>query len=169
MNSRFKLLSILGSVFTTAILLILVQGCVYVGSLRYGVWERHWNLGACSELPLGTYGCAVKVTKSSAGVGLSVIINRKNTQIPPPANMTIQIQNKESHTIEIQGANPFIHLKPNESHELEVSPNYEIKTPEGNICAFDTHEGAIKIAINILSGRPEGATISIVGEASSGP
>ena len=113
-----------------------------------------------------TYGCSVTVPKCSASVGLYVIINRQNATNPPPTSMRIQIQNKESKIIEIQGKNPFIHLKPDESYELEITPDFEIN--EGGICRFDTHTGAVRIAINILSGRPDGATIRIVGESSDG-
>ena len=150
-------------IFPIFLLLTLVQGC----AIMWGVWERHWDLGVCRESAAGIYGCSVKVPKCSAGVRLSIIIHRKNTQIPASASMRIQIQNQESHTIEIQGRNPAVYLKAGESFEFNISPNYEIN--RGFIRSFDTHSGAIRIAINILSGRPEGATISIVGEASDGP
>jgi hypothetical protein len=144
--------------FPIFFLLILLQGCWLV--------SRHWNLGDCQESSSGIYGCIVTVPKCSATVGLSVIIHRQNATNPPPTSMRIQIQNKESQIIEIQGKNPFIHLKPDESYELEIKPDYEIN--KGGICRFDTHTGAIRIAIKILSGRPDGATISIVGDSSDG-
>src|SRR5476651_1147617 len=99
-------------IFPILFLLILIQGC--------GLIWKHWNLGDCQESSTGTYGCIVTVPKCSAGVRLSVMVHRQNAINPPPASMRIQIQNKESQTIEIQGKNPFIHLKPNENYELEI-------------------------------------------------
>ena len=79
--------------------------------------------------------------------------------------MRIRITNKESHIIEIQGFSSNVYLKPNESYEF-TTPKYEINDIE--ICGFDTHSGSIRVAVNILSGKPEGATIRIGGRASDG-
>jgi hypothetical protein len=145
-------------------LLILVQGC----AIMYGAWWRHWDLGVCQESPAGVYGRTVKVPKCSAAVRMFAVIHRDNIPISKTASMRIRIQNKESHTITIEGLETrYVYLKPDESFELDITPNYESNL--GYICCFDTRNGSIKVAIDILSGRPEGATISIVGEASDGP
>jgi hypothetical protein len=149
--------------------LTLAQGCV---------WCRHWNLGACQELPSGIYGRAVKVPSFSAGVNVFLAVDTGPKSFPynpdpnPPLfanNVKVRIQNKESHTIEIQGRNPFVYLKPGESLELDITHNSTNEINQVSVCSLDTHSGAIKIEVDILSGRPKGATVIIRGWSCDGP
>lgn len=140
------------------LLLMLLQGCM--------TWSRHWDLGVCRESSIGIYSCAVRIPKCSAVVHLIVKIHHENTQKVGAESMTIRIQNKESHAIEIQGIAPFVHLKPDASYEL-ITPRLEIN--DIDICSFDTHSGSIKVIVDVLSGKPAEATISIAAGASDGP
>jgi hypothetical protein len=149
--------------------LTLVQGCV---------WCRHWNLGACQELPNGIYGHTVKAPRFSAGVNVYLAVDTGPKHFPynpnpnPPqfgASVKVRIQNKESHTIEIQGLNTGnVYLKPEESFELDITHNPTNEINEVPVCSLDTHSGAIKIEVDVLNGRPKGATVIIRGESCDG-
>src|ERR1035437_2228060 len=144
-----------------AFFLTLVQGCV---------WCRHWNLGACQELPNGIYGRTIKAPRFSAGVNVYLAVATDHQNPPQFGNsVKVRIQNKESHTIELQGALTHgIYLKPNESFELDITHNPTNEINEVPVCSLDTHSGAIKIEVDVLNGRPKGATVIIRGESCDG-
>jgi hypothetical protein len=75
----------------------------------------------------------------------------------------------ESHAIEFLGK----HLEPKESFELNIETNYlknwrGENTGGGAIGFFNMVNGSMKVRIDILSGRPKGATIDICASATEG-
>jgi hypothetical protein len=135
-----------------------------------GIVQREWNLGTCRESADGTYGCTIKIPKCSAGsVHVGLAIHRENALIPEVQTMKLRIQNMESHATECLGK----HLEPNESFEIDIKANYW-KNSRGehsggaDVGSFNMIDGSMKVRIDILSGRPKGATITIVALASEG-
>lgn len=157
-------------IFPFLLLLILVQGCsLNLGALTGGVYQREWNLGACSESSDGTYGRTVKIPKSSVNVNVFLTIHRSDASIPEDKTMGIRIKNMESHAIELLGKQ----LEPNENFEFNINPEYwkdsrGENSGRGGIGSFNMVKGSMKIRIDILSGRPKGATIDIGAMASEG-
>jgi hypothetical protein len=138
-------------------LIIMIQGCV--------TWQRTWNLGVCEESATGSYGCIVKVPKSAAAAHLSAEIKPLKITVPS-TDLKVKLRNNESHTIEIQGLDTgAAYLKPDEDFVVLS------KRDAGGwaICSFDTSEGAIRLGVEILGGKPAGTAIRIVAHSSDAP
>ena len=140
-------------------LAILAQGCV--------TWERTWNLGVCQESVTGSYGCTVKVPKSLAGAELiAEISSATDTNSPLNVDLRLRLQNKDSRIIEIQGlpgGNVF--LKPGDSFEVQTGPsNGGQRYRDAGF--FNTSDGAIKLGIDVVGGKPKEGKIRIMAHSS---
>jgi hypothetical protein len=132
-------------------LALLMQGCVTA--------DRKWDLGTCIESAAGAYGCTVRLPRSAAAVQLSAKIDspdRPGTE--PDGDLTLRLRNEEDRTIVVQGLQGRnVYLRP--SGDVEVTA----RRGAGGwaVCGFDTSNGAIQIRVEVLRGRPAGATIRI--------
>jgi hypothetical protein len=158
-----KLTSQIATVVALGFLCALMTGCGTVFALLV---ERNWDLGVCRESESGSCGCAVKVPKCLAGVGLFAKVEPESIAAGHPfetGNLRFRMQNQESHMVVIQGLETeFVILQPGESTILKARSGGD---KLGYICSLDTSEAPLRFTIEVL-GRPEGATIRILGHSS---
>ncbi|MGA2802016.1 MAG: hypothetical protein ABSE97_06580 [Verrucomicrobiota bacterium] len=140
-------------------LAMLAQGCV--------TWERTWNLGVCQESVTGSYGCTVKVPKTLAGVDLiAEISSAADTNTLLNVDLRLRLQNKDSRSIEIQGLpGGSVFLKPGDSLEVQTGPSNGGQR-DRHACFLNTNDGAIKLGIDVLGGKPKEGTIRIMAHSS---
>ena len=90
-------------------------------------------------------------------------MHHEDPKVSGAPSMRIAIRNEGPETIEIQGAAPFVYLRPGETHQL-TTPKVDVN--DIWICCFVAKS---RVAVDILSGQPERATISLAAYSSDGP
>jgi hypothetical protein len=139
-------------------LLLPLSGCV--------TWEHTWDIGHCTELKAKTSGCNIRIPKSGAGVDLfvewSVGSDDEAAQLTP---LSLRIRNEETHTIQIQGLREFLDVTPGKSVTLPLKP-FPKKSGRIPVCGFDTHEGPIRLNVQVAEGKLNGIMLRFIAHSS---
>jgi hypothetical protein len=133
---------------------VFIQGCL--------ISERTWNVGTCRQSSAGSYGCSVIVPKRVAGVDLRAQIDPKPLQVPS-TDLRIKLHNHEPHVIEVSLLEgKIIHIPSGGDFEISA------KSEWGGwiICFLDTSNGAIKLGVEVVDGKPKDGAIRIVAHSS---
>ena len=109
----------------------------------------------------------MKVPKSLAGAELIAdISSAADTNTPLSVDLRLRLQNKDSRSIEISGLpEGIVFLKPGDSLEVQTRPGNGGQKYR-HACFLDTQNGAIKLGIDVVGGKPKKGAIRIMAHSS---
>jgi hypothetical protein len=110
----------------------------------------------------------VKVPKCLAGAELiAEISSATDTNTPLNVDLSLRLQNKDSRPIEISGlpSGGIVFLKPGDSLEVQTRPGNGGQKYR-HACFLDTKDGAIKLGIDVVGGKPKEDKIRIMAHSS---